>query len=358
MRGAALHAAYSVTMMAVTAAAALAQGTEAELRLRLTGPDGESIAGALVALLDSREHTVAEGLSGEDGRRTLRAAPGTYRIQVRRIGFLPFVSPVFTLPRTAELQLRVESQPVSLARVIVTARSECRRMREDASALVTVWTEAAKALRASQLTLEDLAGIGRARVYSRRLTLNGEVLARSEAVFVVEDRRPFAAVSPDFLERRGFVHGNEYEGWLYYAPDETVLLSDSFLATHCFRVVRDAERPGELGVAFEPVSRRRRSDIQGVLWVDEATSELREVVFRYVNAGAATPFLPRGFTRFRRMPSGAWVVDEWQLRLPRVHRRPGAYSNTVMSGYEEHGGGILTPPAEVTQPAAATPGAR
>jgi hypothetical protein len=323
-----------------------AQDQSAELRVRLEREAGEPVAGALVALIDARDSVVAEGLSSQDGLRVLSAPRGSYRVRVRRIGFFPFVSGEVTIPRTGELRLRVASQPVSLAAVVVSARIHCRRIGEDAEALLAVWTEAMKALRASQLTLEDLAGIGRARVYMREINLRGEVVASSEFVFVVDDRRPFGAASPSVLASRGFVAGDEYKGWLYYAPDEAVLLSDAFLATHCFRVVRSDDRAGQLGVAFEPVPGRRRPDISGVLWVDEHTAELREVTFRYVNAGAATPFAPRGFTRFRRMPSGAWVVDEWQLRLPRVHRRPGAFSNTVMSGYQEHGGGIISGSAD------------
>jgi hypothetical protein len=80
------------------------------------------------------------------------------------------------------------------------------------------------------------------------------------------------------------------------------------------------------------------------LWVDERTAELREVVFHFVNAGVNSRFEAGGFTRFLRVPSGAWIVDEWLLRLPRLAVQPSSGyigQKYVLTGYYEHGGGIL-----------------
>jgi hypothetical protein len=145
------------------------------------------------------------------------------------------------------------------------------------------------------------------------------------------------------LAADGYVLGDEIQGWHYFAPDEVVLLSDQFAATHCFRLLRERERPGEIGVAFEPVPMRTIADIAGALWVDEHTSELREIVFRYVNAGVFSRFEAGGFTRFTRVPSGAWLVSDWQLRVPLLTVRTSPYSGKQFSaiGYAENGGGIL-----------------
>jgi hypothetical protein len=181
-------------------------------------------------------------------------------------------------------------------------------------------------------------------VYHKEVRPDGIVVATDTSFFDIVDQRPFGAIDPDSLARGGYVVGNEGTGWTFYAPDETVLLSDQFAATHCFRVVREGGRPREIGVAFEPVPQRRVSDIVGVLWLDEASAELREVVFHFVNAGVISRFEARGFTRFLRVPSGAWVVDEWGLKLPRVRARPLApYAGReyTLMGYYEHGGGIL-----------------
>ena len=331
-----------------------ARGQEAttELRIRLNGMDGAPLNGALIALLNARDSVVAEGLSTEAGRRVLRAAPGVYRVRVRRIGYLPFVSDPVSLPRESALSLNVESPRVVLERIVVNSKSPCARNDPSAAALSTVWDEIDKALRSSQLTTEDLSGIGRARTYRREVGNDGTVISADTTVFSIIDRRPFGAIDPVSLANNGYVLGDAEAGWHYFAPDETVLLSEPFAATHCFRVVRQPDRTGQIGVSFEPVPRRQVADITGVLWVDQETSELREVVFRFVNAGAMSQFGASGFTRFRRVPSGAWIVDEWKLSAPRLSAAPRAvqdgYSSTVRqqfiaTGRLENGGGVFAP---------------
>jgi hypothetical protein len=315
-----------------------------ELRIRLRSNDGVPVAGALVALLDSGDRVVTEGLSSESGTRVLLAPPGVYKVRTRRIGFLPFVSSPVAIQRQDELLLVVETSRVVLDRIVINSRSLCGRGDRDSWALGIVWDEIDKALRASQLTTADLAGLGRGRVFRKELRLDGIVASTDTTFFNIVDERPFGAIDPDSLERAGYVLGDQAKGWIFYAPDETVLLSDQFAATHCFRVVREDERPGEIGVAFEPISHREVPDIVGVLWVDEGSAELREIVFHYVNAGVLNRFEATGFTHFLRVPSGAWIVNEWLLKLPRLAlRRASGYSveQYKLIGYYEHGGGIL-----------------
>jgi hypothetical protein len=320
------------------------QAPPAELRVRLQSSGDIPVTGALVALLDPKDNVVAEGLSSEIGTRVLRAPPGIYRVRARRIGFRPFVSSPIVLPRQDELLLAVESTRIVLDRIVVNARSECGRSDAGSQSLGIVWDEIDKALRASQLTTEDLSGLGQGRVHRSEVGRDGTVLSSDTTLFTITDRRPFSAIDPVTLATEGYVVGNERNGWSYFAPDETVLLSEQFAATHCFKLVRDAARPREIGVAFEPAPRRPVADIAGVLWVDERSAELREVVFRFVNAGVLSRFDAGGFTRFLRVPSGAWIVDEWRLKAPRLEKRPPSpYRDAQFGviGYTENGGGIL-----------------
>jgi hypothetical protein len=320
--------------------------------------NGAPVNGALVALLNDRDSVVAEGLSAESGWRVLRAAPGVYRVRVRRIVYLPFVSVPVSLPRDGVLSLNVESGRVVLERIVVNSESRCARNDPSSHALSTVWDEIDKALKASQLTLDDLSGMGRARTYRKELGKDGTVISADTTVFSIVDRRPFGAIDPDSLANNGYVLGDANAGWQYFAPDETVLLSEPFAATHCFRVVRQPDRTGQIGVSFEPVPGRHQADITGVLWVDQATSQLREVVFHFVNAGVMTQFGANGVTHFRRVPSGAWIVDDWKLSAPRLTAalrgvRDG-YSSTarpefIAIGRLENGGGVFVPGELTTQ---------
>jgi hypothetical protein len=312
--------------------------------VRLQSSSGVPVAGALVGLLDANDSVVAEGLSSQSGTRVLRAPPGVYRVRTRRIGFLPSVSSPVVVPRRDELLLVIETSRVVLDRIVVNSTSQCGRGDTGSSALGILWNEIDKALRASQLTTADLAGFGRGRVFHSEFRPGGTLVSTDTTFFDIIDQRPFGAVDPQSLASAGYMVGDEANGWTFFAPDETVLLSDQFAATHCFRVVREDGRPREIGVAFEPAPLRKVPDIVGVLWLDEASAELREVVFKFVNAGILSRFEASGFTRFLRVPSGAWIVDEWLLKLPRVAaREPSGYAGRryILVGYDERGGGIL-----------------
>ncbi len=334
----------------VTTSALEAQAPTAGLRVRVEGSPGVALPGALVALLGASDNVVAEGVAGLDGRRTLAAPGGSYRVRVRRIGYRPFISGGVTLPHPDELVLQVETQRVVLSTMVVSASFRCGAIDPNAQTLSAVWDEIAKALSASRLTTTDLAGIAFSRIYRMETDRFGKVTATDSSLQRVGANPPFGAVDAVVLAEKGYVIGDEASGWDHFGPDEVVLLSDQFAATHCFRLVRDAAHAGQIGVAFEPVPRRTVSDIKGVLWVDEGSSELRQIDFHYVNAGIFDRFNGGGFTHFRRMPSGAWIVDEWKLRMPRLQRFLGTGSladtgpRIVVIGYIETGGGIIAPP--------------
>ena len=328
------------TFWAASASSVFAQAELLDLRVRVQSADNAPAAGALLALIDSAGKIVTEGMTSENGVRVLRARAGAYTVRVRRIGFFPFTSPRITLPRTEELVLTASTSRVVLNTVIVTARSQCGRT-EGATTLSLVWDEITKALRASQLTAGDLPAGARAISYNAELDARGRVTKADTMVIPLRNHKPFRSPNPARLAERGYVEGNEYTGWDYYGPDEAVLLSPEFLATHCFRVVRERERQGQVGLAFEPVRGRRTPDIEGLLWVDEATSELREMTFRYANAGLMSQFSAGGSVQFRKVKSGAWLVYEWKLRAPRLARNARGPADIVRIGYSESGGGIF-----------------
>lgn len=326
-------------LIAACPAVAAAQ-QQAELRVRVQAESGAPLPGALVALVDPANKVVAEALSGRGGSVLLQAVAGQYRVRVRRIGYRPFYTESIAIPRAAEFVVNVESPRVVLHTMVVSARSQCGNIGDDEATLSSAWEEISKALRASELTAADVSAIGRSVRYRRELGSNRSVISADSTFLRAGSSRPFAAIDPVSLARDGFVRGNVFAGWDYYGPDEKVLLSDSFAETHCFKVVRERGRTGQLGVAFEPVPRRRTPDIKGALWVDEATSELREITFEYVNADPVDRFDAGGFTRFRRMPSGAWIVSDWRLRMPRLRMNQRS-SRTEVIGYIESGGRVL-----------------
>ncbi|MGI9042682.1 MAG: carboxypeptidase-like regulatory domain-containing protein [Gemmatimonadaceae bacterium] len=332
-------AAAIVTLIAAYPACAGAQ-QQAELRVLVQAKPGAPLPGALVALVDPADNAVTESLSGSSGHVALKAAPGQYRVRVRRIGYRPFYTDPVAIPRAGEFVVNVESARVVLQAMVVSASTQCGRMGNDEATLSSAWEEISKALRSTQLTAEDVSAIGQSIKYRRELSRDGSTVSADSTFLMSGRNRPFAAIDPASLARDGFVRGNTQYGWDFYGPDERVLLSSSFAETHCFKIVRERKRAGQVGVAFEPVPRRRAPDIKGALWIDEETSELREITFQYVNADPVDRFDAGGFTRFRRMPSGAWIVSEWRLRMPRL-RMDRRTSQTDVIGYIENGGRVV-----------------
>jgi hypothetical protein len=146
------------------------------------------------------------------------------------------------------------------------------------------------------------------------------------------------------LSRTGYIKPHEDGTSTYYAPDADVLLSDIFLQEHCFAVVRDQrDHAGLVGLAFRPVDGRELADVAGTLWLDESASELRYLEYHYTG-------LPRsirddrigGYLEFMRLPSDAWIVSGWNIRMPLI----SAYNymdrtrDSVLTGFRDNGGEI------------------
>ncbi len=77
--------------------------------------------------------------------------------------------------------------------------------------------------------------------------------------------------------------------------------------------------PHLLGLAFEPVRRRTTPDIEGTLWLERETGKLLFLEFTYDWAPwAEADGVAGGRVEFQEMPSGAWIVRKWWIRMPRM----------------------------------------
>jgi hypothetical protein len=108
--------------------------------------------------------------------------------------------------------------------------------------------------------------------------------------------------------------------WIY-GPSIEVLLSRAFQDAHCFALRRDRRRR-LVGLSFEPIPGGQLADIEGVLWLAEATGELRRLEFSYVRMPSSLMSGDyEGFASFRRLDAGAWTIDEWRLSGPDTQDR-------------------------------------
>jgi hypothetical protein len=158
-------------------------------------------------------------------------------------------------------------------------------------------------------------------------------------------RNPIQSLAPEILARDGFVQPAEAGQYDYFGPDARVLLSDTFLDTHCLKVIRSRGMPSMVGISFEPVEVGGVPDIEGVFWISAESWRLQFLEYVYTwspyeeTRGRAT-----GRVEFEALPSGAWVIRRWWIRMPMVARSHGVQrwggTGLEVIGYREVGGQI------------------
>ena len=198
-----------------------------------------------------------------------------------RIGYAATAGPWLDLARhdSVDRVVRLAVEPIGLESIQVQADRKCTGDPR-ATATARVWDEARKALTANRLT-------------------RGAAILRYG---VLEFRRT--------LDAGGYVRQAPRGQFDYFAPDAAVLLSSSFLDTHCFRL-QDAPpgEPGLIGLAFQPRQDRHLPDVDGVFWLENRRQAARSsgaVPWREGTQRSAVPPQPPGpqawITRFSFRP--------------------------------------------------------
>ncbi len=346
-RPAAAAAAAALALVLAFATPLNAQTVRGQL---LDKANGFPIGGAFVVLLDSSGTEVARVLTGNGGTFLLKApAPGTYRLQSKRIGFRFSESPPFALAdsQTIGYRLQVEAVPARLPPVVVEGRPQCGNRGEEGTTVAQLWEEAREALAAVKWTEGQRAYDFAIGMFERDL---GPVGARVEKERTWTrsgpTETPFRSIPAEELVHHGYVVGDDREGRTYYAPDAAVLLSDAFANTHCFTPLGGVgSNVGLVGLAFTPAPNRRLTDVRGVLWVDRETAELRFLEYRYANLPADLPEgRLGGRVEFMRLETGAWIVLRWSIRMPLMRKMvdPTGRREPVAEvlGFRETGGHV------------------
>jgi hypothetical protein len=311
------------------------------------------IPNTLVVLLDPSGRQHGGSLTDESGRYLLRApAPGRYLLRAERIGYQSTTSHPLEVAagETVEHRIVASAQIVGLEGIRVEGRRRrCSPLtREAGLETVALWEEARKALNTVAWTRQQRLFDYQVLRYQRdvdpaTLQVKREQTRSRSGL----SENPFVSASADTLAREGYVRRTA-SGTTYHAPDAHVFLSDAFLGSHCFRIERKgAERDGLIGLAFEPVRGRTLPDIRGVLWLDAKTAELRHLEYRYTGLSRAVPTERLGGrVEFERLPTGAWIVRRWWIRMPQVGVQQVRWSGTtatreVLLGFREEGGEVV-----------------
>ena len=347
-------------LLMLTASSASAQ----TVRGTVIGSDGGTVPGAIVVLLDAAGAARVTVLADNAGTFRLDApGAGRYRLRIDRVAFASTTSEAFEAAagETIERRLVLREVATRLADVQVSGKPRCVLRPDSAGVLLDVWQEARKALTAVSLTEQS-------RRYPMTLAMTERTYAADGKQLVdqrVQTRtgvtsRPFVAPPAARLEQVGYV-ARDGDYWTFYAPDAQVILSDEFLGSHCLRLrepMPKDRQAGRIGVSFTPVEKRKTTDIEGTLWLDRASGELAELEYKYTRMpGGMDHESTGGRLEFRRLPSGAWIVRRWAIRMPMVGTEARTVSQVaaqssersqrfderlvkVLSGIKEDGGEV------------------
>lgn len=284
-------------------------------------------------------------LTDSTGSFRLRAAAaGAYRLRVDRVGFRPHTADepvVLSADAEVERTVLLPSARAELQTVRITADGSCRAPGIRGEDAARVWEQVRTALRAAVLSSEQaLVPLEMSVKETMTPTAIGRFLrvaptARPTATVRTTAARAFVSPPGFNFGANGFrvVIADSVE---YFGPDAEVALSDGFVATHCFRVVRGGGlfgRGQRVGLAFAPLDSSRATFLRGTMWLDEASSRLDEMVYQYVvPVWPVDVPLPSGRIGFAPLRTGAWIVRDWALELPIMAIPPAKAAIVVGEG--------------------------
>lgn len=296
--------------------------------------DGDPIPGALVAILSESRSPIGR-FSGRDGRATLNPPRRIgYRIRVEKIGYDVWTSALLVASdRPTRLRAGMKVRSLRLPPLTGSTETLCSTLGEQASVVGDMWGEIRKALNANSVTEgQGLAPLD-IESYDRLVDANGTVISERS------DRRRANGIRPYNVIESGPPASPKTPAPVFSVPEAATLLSDQFIAAHCFTGIRGAgAESGLLGLEFKPAKLGKEPDLSGVLWLDPTTYSLRRLVFDYVNLPVpARAGQPTGRVEYQQLAGGEWVVTRWQLRVPRGLGDSTAGARAAR-GYHEIGG--------------------
>lgn len=306
----------ALTFLPNSATAQILQGSVAD------SVTGHPVIGGMVLLLGGHDSVFASATTTERGTFALPAvAAGTYRLRVLRIGARAWTSPPLTLEagQRRNNSWLVASEPVVLSAITARSTSGCRGDPNADADVATLWEEARKGLRLADGTVQARILEYRTTVTTRIIDPDGRVVSSEPRGRVGHGTWPVGTLPAESLAAGGFVQTRDsIMGPRYYGPDARVFFSESFLGNHCFRAVLPADGDStRIGVGFEPLKSRRLPDIQGVLWLDRRSAELRRLEYRYTGLGRwISTERVGGEVDFKRLANGSLIISGWRMIAP------------------------------------------
>jgi hypothetical protein len=278
---------------------------------------GAPLAGAIVTVFDSAARAGARSLTRADGQFAVTTTPASRRLRVVRIGYHPADLPI-PATQAAPIDIAMGHLPPMLEAVRVVGRELCPGSAERGAAF-ELWEQARTGLLATVVARELNPAQAKTVTYDTHLAPNDQRVRLQTKKYVSgQTTRPFvASATPAFFARFGYMIENG-DSRIFNAPDADVLIDESFAATHCFGLHRpDNAHPRQVGLAFSPApGRDTLVDVDGVIWLDATTPQLRSLDFAFTSLEpAATEAGAGGHIEFQTMANGVSFIQWWNIRL-------------------------------------------
>ncbi|CAN5654197.1 hypothetical protein BH23GEM6_BH23GEM6_12000 [soil metagenome] len=345
-----LLAALALTQMLTSADDVAAQ------TVRGTVTDGSSrqpLQGALVLLLDESGVQQGGALTSATGNFLIAApSPGQYQLRAQRIGYSDGIigSVALRQEQSVEHSMVLEVSAITLDGIAVQARRRCVVRAGDGQILGHLWQEARKALRAAAFTEGERLYTLDLRRHDRLLDPASLRVLRDSSVSrrTTGESSPFVSLPMERLLADGFIQQSP-GGIDYFAPDAAALISDRFEEHYCFGLTAShPEHTEVVGITFAPAARHGVPAITGTFWLDRNSHELRWLDYRYTRARSPADEDHRigGRVEFEPLPSGAWIVRRWWIRMPagqprQAMRTPAVRTQEIFGAILEQGGEVI-----------------
>ncbi len=290
---------------------------------------------ALVSLLGADGAIRARRLTDLQGMvQVLGVEPGRYRLEVSRIGSQTATVGPFTLSTARDtVRHRVALAPRQLVLPdmnVVALDVACDARGVAGTASAEVWAEARKALSVVLLTEESVRPLVWRWRWEQILNRRRQPRDSARSVASYTREPPFRSSGSAEIRDDGFIEVRGSRA-VFQVPDARMLLDDSFLETHCFRLDVESRRAeGLVGLRFVPLAGRTVPEINGTLWLDRGGADLREVTFEYVNVPEVLRVAGSfgGQVTFASVPGVGWIVNRWLVETPVI----GVPERDVVSG--------------------------
>ncbi|MDQ3657773.1 MAG: carboxypeptidase-like regulatory domain-containing protein, partial [Chloroflexota bacterium] len=223
----------ALTYAAASLVVAFSAGAQ-EVRVEVVRhADGEPIPGALVAVV-SEQSTPIGRFSGGDGRATLSPPRrGGYRVRVEKVGYDVWTSALLVAAeRPTRVRAGMKARSLRLPPLTGSTETRCSTLGEQASVVGDMWGEIRKALTANSVTeAQGLAPLD-IDTYDRVVDANGTVVSNRSERRRANGMRPFNVIESSLPGSPATPAPT------FSVPEASTLLSDRFIASHCFTGIR------------------------------------------------------------------------------------------------------------------------